>query len=41
MEESPSFIQPDSQTEAWKTIVESTAVEPANGVYALVYIHHK
>lgn len=31
--------QPDSQTGAWKTIVESTTIAPASAAYALVFIH--
>lgn len=31
--------QPDSQMGAWKTIVETSTVAPANAVYALVFIH--
>ncbi len=31
--------QPESQTGAWKTIVESTTIAPASAAYALVFIH--
>lgn len=31
--------QPDSDTGAWKTIVESTTVAPATAAYALLFIH--
>ncbi|WP_312115414.1 NTTRR-F1 domain [Brevibacillus reuszeri] len=31
--------QPDSNTGAWKTIVESTTVSPVNAAYALLFVH--